>query len=368
MKRFLFKLAGILFGFILFTGLNACQSKEPPSVETIRAIKTITVESTADGEFRKFPGVVHAVENSTTSFEIAGNVQKVLVNAGDQVKKGQLIATLDPLQFKLKEEAAEAELKRAGIDLDKQEKNFIRFRGIARQDSGAISLRVLEQSEAAYESAKQNVVVAQSQLNLARRDLQKTELVAPFDGVIAKRYVDAFMEVSRGQAIYDIFVGQGMEILIYVPEVLIGNVNIGLKAEIAFPDEPECGCEGTVSEVGSVAGAAGTFPVKILLAGTNENIRPGMSSEVKLMFSYKGSQGEVTLPIHAFATGEDHEKAYVFVYDRQTSTVQKVPVETKGGFDNNVIITQGVKSGDIVAIAGVSFLTDGQKVKLMSRQ
>jgi membrane fusion protein, multidrug efflux system len=368
MKHYLFKITGILVGFIMITGINACQSKEPPSVETIRAIKTITVESTTEAGFRKFPGVVHAVENSTTSFEIAGNVQKVLVFAGDRVKKGQLLATLDPLPFRLKEEAAEAELTRAKIDLDKQEKNFSRFRNIAQQDPGAISLSTLEQAEAGYESGKQNVVVAQSQLNLARRDLQKTDLVAPFDGIIAKRYVDAFMEVNRGQPIFDIFVGQDMEIFIYVPEVLIGYVNMDMKADVVFPDEPELRNEGMVSEISSVAGQAGTFPVKILLSGTNERIRPGMSAEVKLKSFSRQSQGEVTLPIHAFTTGKGKAEAYVFVYDQQTSTVKKVPVETRGGFDNNVIITQGIKPGDIVAIAGVSFLTDGQKVKLMSRQ
>jgi membrane fusion protein, multidrug efflux system len=368
MKHYLFKLTDILVGFIMLTGIYGCQSKEPPSVEAIRAIKAITVESTTEGGFRKFPGVVHAVENSTTSFEIAGNVQKVLVYAGDRVKKGQLLATLDPLPFRLKEEAAEAELIRVKIDLDKQEKNFSRFRNIAQQDSGAISLRELEQAEAGYESGKQNVVVAQSQLNLARRDLQKTDLVAPFDGIIAKRHVDAFMEVNRGQPIFDIFVGQGMEIFIYVPEVLIGYVNKDMKAEIVFPDEPELRSEGMVSEISSVAGQAGTFPVKILLSGINERIRPGMSAEVRLKSFSRKSNGEVTLPIHAFATGKGNTEAYVFVYDQQTSTVKKVQVETKGGFDNNVIITHGIKPGDIVAIAGVSFLTDGQKVKLMTRQ
>jgi RND family efflux transporter MFP subunit len=360
--------------------LTACGKKEPPTVERIRAIKTHTVEASRAGLIRKFSGVVEAADKSSISFEVSGNVQEVRVNVGDRVSKGQVLAVLDTRTYKLNVEAAEANLGKANVQLVDKRSDLDRFQRIARQDPGAISQTAIEQAEAAYDSAVKNVEFATSQLNLAKRDLAKTVLRAPFDGVIADRFVDAFNEVARGQKLFDIYIEGGMEVAISIPESEIKGIYAGLDSVIRFPTIPGSEFRGDVTEISSVASVANAFPVKVTISEPDKQIRPGMTAEVTLALEGEGVAGAYSIPIISVVPGDDPRETtggYVFVYDSVTSTVydsvtstvKKTRVFGRVGIrKNNFVATSGIKAGDIIAIAGVSFLENGQKVKLMREQ
>lgn len=349
----------------MFLVLFACKEEAPPPVERIRAIKAITVTERASGINRNFPGSVEAVDKSSLSFEVSGNVKELRVKVGDSVTKGQVIATLDRRPFELNVQAAEAEVKRVQVDLNNKKKNLDRFEEIRKKDAGAISQRSLDQARAAYESAYNTLSYSKTQLNLALRDLEKTNLSAPFDALVAERHVEPFQEVKRGQPIYDIFMEGAMEVVIDVSETIIENIYLGLPAQIRFPKSPDDVYEGIISEISSVAGTANTFPVKVVIKDTGGKIRPGLSAEVNLVLSSSNEETGFLIPFHAFAPGNTETTSSIFVFDPNTATVKKTQVETQASVDNNIVVTKGVKPGDIVAIAGVSYLRDGQKVKLM---
>ena len=352
--------------------LTACGKEEPTTVERIRAIKTHTVEESRAGLVRKFSGVVEAADKSSISFEVSGNVQEVRVNVGDRVSKGQVLATLDTRTYKLNVEGAEANLGRAKVQLADKRSDLDRFQRIAGQDPGAISQTAIEQAQAAYDSANKNVAFATSQLSLAKRDLAKTVLRAPFDGVIAERFVDAFNEVKRGQRLFDIYIEGGMEVAISIPESEIEGVYPGLDGVIRFPTIAGSEFRGDVTEISSVASVANAFPVKVTISEPGKQIRPGMTAEVTLALEGEGVAGAYLIPLMSVVPGDDPRETvggYVFVYDSGTSTVKKTQVSGRVGIrKNSFVATSGVKAGDIIAIAGVSFLEDGQKVKLMRRQ
>jgi len=374
-KPLLSKLQAIATLFVGFaTGcaliLTACGKKEePPTVERIRAIKTYTVKETKAGHIRKFSGVVEAADKSSISFEVSGNVQEVRVNVGDKVTKGQVLAVLDTRTYKLNVEAAEADLGKAKVQLADKRKDLDRLQRIADQDPGAISQAAIDQAEAAYDSARKNVEFATSQLNLAKRDLSKTVLRAPYNGVIAERYVDAFNEVKRGQRLFDTYMEGGLEVAISIPETEIQGIYLGLDSEIRFPTAPGSIFGGDVTEISSVASVANAFPVKVTILEPGKQIRPGMTAEVTLLLEGKGVDSAYLIPLMAIVPGDDPKKGYVFVYDPDTSTVKKTPVSGGAGIlENDFMVTTGVKGGDIIAVAGVSFLEDGQKVNLMQKQ
>jgi RND family efflux transporter MFP subunit len=336
--------------------LFGCEEETALPIERIRAIKAITVTERAFGINRNFPGLVEAGDKSSLSFEVSGNVKELLVKVGDPVKKGEVIATLDRRPFELNVQAVEAEVRRVQIDLDNKKKNFQRLEAISKVDAGAVSQKQLDQATAAYESAYNTLSYSKTQLNLSTRDLEKTNLSAPFDAVIAARHVEPFQEVKRGKPIYDIFMEGAMEVVIDIPETVIGNIYLGLPAQIRF---------AIVSEIGSTAGSASTFPVKVAVKDTGGKIRPGMSAEVNLVLSVSDEETGFLIPFNAFAPGDKETASSIFVFDPKTSTVKKTQIETQDSVDNNIVVTKGVKPGDIVAIAGVSYLRDGQKVKLM---
>ncbi len=345
--------------------LAACEQEQPEVVENIRAIKTITISERGSGQLRRFPGTVEAVDTSTISFEVAGNTREVNVNVGDRVTEGEVLATLDDKPFQLNVEGAEAELGRAKAQLAEKDTEYVRQKTLYEKDW--VAKAAYDQALAARDSAANQVSYATSKLNLSRRDLEKTRLAAPFDGVIAAKYVDPFQEVARGEKVFEIYAEGAMEVLLSVPETAIGQVHLGLPAEITFPSEQVSSVKGRVSEVGTVAAEANAFPVKVALTDAPDNVLPGMTAEVSLILGEDDGSTSYLIPVSAIAAGNEPGKGYVFVFDPGTSTVKKTAVRGGGVQDNRVFIAEGIKPGDVVAVAGVSFLRDGQEVKLMSQ-
>jgi len=357
--------SGMFLGVLLLFLLPACSQEAPKPTERIRAIKTITVAEKTSGPLRKFSGVVEAVDSSILAFEVPGNVKEVRVKVGARVEKGQTIAVLNERTFLLDLQAAEAAVERAKVQLADKKNDLDRFERIAKMDAGAVSQSSLDKSKAAYDSALKNVKYARSQVKLAKRDLEKTVLVAPFNGVIGEKYVDPFQEVTRGERLFILFSEKAMEVAVQIPETAIGDIHLDLSAEIRFPTVPDRKYKGIISEISSLAGTANAFPIKVTVVDAGSEIRPGMTAEVIVMLSAKNQKAGYLIPLSAVTKGGDKADFYIFIFDKETATVKKTPVKGGGVRGNWVGVTEGVKAGDIIAVAGVTFLEDGQKVKLM---
>ena len=354
-----------LLAVFLLLAVSACREAPPPPPERIRAIKTITVSEQATGRIRDFSGVVEAADSSSISFEVAGNVQEVRVNVGDRIKKGQVIATLDPEPYELTVAEIQAELVKARDNVTKTEAEYNRQKRIFEQGAGA--QRRVEVSEYNYKAAKSAVNLQIARLNNAKRDLDRTVLRAPFIGAIANRYIDPFNEVARGQKCFDIFEFTGMEVAISIPEDAIDEIHMDQKGEIRFPVFADRTYHGRVTEISKVAGTANAFPIKLTMEDPDQRIRPGMTARVTLLLTGDDEKAAYLVPVSALTQSGDTTKGFVYIYDSQTSTVKKTLIESGSVRGDNIVITGGVKEGDIIAVAGVSFLEDGQKVKLMKQ-
>ena len=346
--------------------LAACEKEQPEVVERIRAIKTITVSERGSGQLTRYPGLIEAVDTSILSFEVAGNTREISVNVGDRVTEGQTLATLDKTPFQLNVEAAEAEVGRAKAVLAEKTTEYDRQETLFKKDW--VSKAAFDQATAARDSAANSLSFAVSKLNLARRDLEKTVLVAPFDGVIAAKYADPFQEVARGEKIFDIYIEGAMEVVLSVPETRIGDIYLGLPADVQFPGERIQPVAGRVSEIGSVASEANAFLVKVILKDAPPSVLPGMTAEASLVLGGDDETVSYLVPFSAIAAGDEPGRGFVFVFESATSTVRRTPIRGKGIRDNREMITNGREAGEVIAVAGVSFLRDGQKVKLMSQQ
>ncbi len=356
----------ILVLMLTLTTLPACQKEAPPPKEVVRAIKTIKIEERGRAQTRRFSGVIEPVDKSSLSFEVSGNVQDVLFDVGQEISEGEVIATLDPKTFNLDVDAAAAKLRRARAQLTEKDAEYQRYYKVNEESPGAVSMSEVDQAKAAFESARENVSVAVSELNLAKRDLTKTTLYAPFDSVIAVRHVEPFFEVKRGDPIYDVFIEGAMEVVSSIPETDIEGIYIGQRCRMIFPINPTQVYNGIVTDVGRVAGTANAFPVKIKILTTDLQLRPGMTAEVTFEIATADHQRAFLLPISALTAGKEAKRGFVFVYDPDTSTVKKAPVRgIRNVTGNRLMIVEGLSGGEIIAVAGVSFLEDGQKVKLM---
>ena len=225
---------------------------------------------------------------------------------------------------------------------------------------------VYDQALAARDSADSQVAYAQSQLNLARRDLEKTQLIAPFDGIIATREIEPFQEVSRGERVLELFAEGTMQATVSIPETAISSIFLGQPATAIFAANQLPDVEGRVVEIGQVASESNAFTVKIALLDTPADVLPGMTVAVQILLEQEGEQ-KFLLPLSAILAGEERGHGYVFIFDPETSTVSRRQVTGGGVQDDQILIHDGVNAGDIVVIAGVSFLRDGQRVKLLEQ-
>ena len=342
----------------------ACKEKTE-IVEVIRSIKTITVKEQATEQIRKFSGLVAAVDSSSLSFEVGGQVKLVDVDIGDRVQKGQILAVLDPEPYTLKVAEVTAELARARDNVVKTNAEYERQKRIFEQGAGAA--RHVEVSEFQYKAARSAVKFQVARLANARRDLRKTKLLSPYDGAIAWRAIEPNEEVHVGKKVLEIDASGKMEIQIAVPATTLDRIHINGPAKLTFSTLPNASVNGRISFIGSAAVRANAFPVKVDLIDPTDLIKPGMTAEANLFIQKENKKPGYLVPVKAILPVQDARQGYAFVYDSQTSTVKKTRISVSGAQQDQAIVHEGLAVGDIIAVAGVSFLSDGMKVKLMKQ-
>jgi len=348
----------------LAVALTACKEKTE-IIEVVRSIKSITVSKQAAEKIFKFSGLVAAVDSSGLSFQVGGQVESVEVDIGDRVTKGQVLANLDPEPYQLDVDAIQAELVKARDNVSRTKSEYERQKRIFEQGAGAE--RFVEVSEYNYKAARSAVNLQNARLDQVKRDLRKTKLLSPYDGTIAWRAMEPNEEVRVGQKVLEINATGKMEVQLAIPETTVDLINIDDPATIAYPTLPGESADGRISYIGSAAVKANAFPVKVELIDPDEKVKPGMTAEASLSVKAKNQKPGFIVPFQALLPASEANRGFAFVYDPQTSTVKKTAVSSRGSEDKEAIIYEGLAAGDIIAVAGVSFLADGMKVKLMKQ-
>ena len=351
----------ILVSMLLLAG---CGEEPPQKEERVRAIKPYYVIEPAGGDVRRFSGTIVAAETSALSFSFSGTVQTVEVKQGDRVVKSQVLATLDPEPFDLEVEAAKSELasakaefQNATAELDRQRQLF---------DRGWVAKAAYDKAVTAFESAEGTLSLMRSRLGIAERDRTNSRLTAPFDGVIAARDVEPFVEVSPGQTVFQLDSDGAFEVVVSVPDKVVRRLAIGAPLAIKVRTVPECGCTGRISEIGAASSEANAVSVTGVVLQGASGLLPGMAAEVGVQLASDGGPRGLLVPLVAVAPGDEQARGYVFKYDADEGVVRKTPIKGSGIIDGNLVaVSEGVDAGDIVAAAGVGFLRDGQRVKLM---
>lgn len=352
----------------LVTLLVGCGQAPQTLEQNIRPIDWVEVEARELEQVRRLAGTVEPVETANLSFLVGGKVAIVDVVLGQKVTPDQMLAKLDQRAFNLNYQTAVAQLQQATATYNEAKNEYERYAELVKQ--GVVSQSGFDNAKAAYETAASARDVARSQLEISEKDLQDSTLLAPYSGVITQRSIEPSQQVSPGQAVFQIEGEDGFEVQISVPETLIQMISVGTNVPVHFPALPNQVLNGVVSEVGTRAASANAFPVTLVLSSAPDSLRAGMTAEVDVNYHGRGRSGAtgdlVLIPISAVAAGAG-ENAFVFVFDQASGTVVKTPIQTEALLNNQVYVSSGIQPGDVIAIAGVSFLRDGQKVSLLDK-
>jgi len=355
----------IIMTFSISLISNSCGDKEVVD-EVIRPVRYIEVFSTGGNRVRTFTGVAQAGVESNLSFKVNGTVQKLWVKVGDRVKAGQRLVQIDPTDYQLQVQQAQAALQQAQAQQRNGDAAY--ERAMQLYENRNISKSDLDAARAAAESADAAVKAMEKQFELAQRQLNYTLLNAPIEGDIAQVSVEVNENVRSGQPIVSLTSGSQIEVKISVPEVLITQIREGHKVTVTFDAVPGREFEATIIEVGVAAvEMAAAYPVTIRLDRADPEIRPGMATSVSISFESTDHRERFIVP--SSAVMEDRQGRYVFTVKPvsekpEFGIVHRRPVSVGELTAEGLEILQGLKDGDWVITAGVSRIADGQKVRI----
>jgi RND family efflux transporter MFP subunit len=345
----------ILMLALVFSGCSddSVDDKEEP----VRPVKTILIESMGLENTRSFPGIVDASQKAEMSFRVSGKLNELPVNEGQEIEQGDVIAQLDNTDFNIALKDSRASHQRAKADFKRAKKLL---------PEGHISRSDYDKLDAQFKTATADL--AQAQQNLAY-----TTLKASFSGVVAKRYVQNFEEVSAKQKIVLLHDTSSLDISFDIPENLMILINRGKrdgdsrrKVVAEFKAIKDKQFPLTFKEVATAADKVNqTFKVTFTMEPPEGfNILPGMITTVIADSSDLESNAQaILLPVAAVISNTD-KQATVWLVDEKTMTVFPQKVQA-GIMQKDQIEVTGLKSGNRVVVTGVPFLREGMKVSLL---
>lgn len=279
------KKLSIMFGILaaMSCPLGAKEKASLPKEVPFKLAETEKKEGAAlkpSKALHSISGQIVAASKSTVAFKAAGNVQKIVAKPGDTVKKGELLATLDPTDYEIQVSLARANKQQAELQEELANTEFKREKQL--KDEGASSGSQFDQVEFKYKQAKLSHELAGLNLKMAQRNLENTKLRAPYNCVVAIQYKDQAERVSPETPAFDLYEASNNEVQLNAPELLVGKLSVGTKLTIQIPSVSYRD-EATVTRVVPVIMEhTRTFRVTAKLKNQDARVVPGLFAEAQM--------------------------------------------------------------------------------------
>lgn len=356
---------------VLFVSLTlfAC-SPSTPAPEPVRSVRTWVVAKEEAHSSFEYAAEIRARTETRLSFRVGGKVVRRAVDLGDSVKAGQVLAQLDPQDFRLGQDAARAAREAAQVNLTQAQADLVRYQEL--RDQGFISSAELERRVSTLRAAQAQFDQAQAQTGVQGNQAAYTTLSSDVAGVITGVEVEPGTVVSAGTPVLRLAHQGPRDAVFSVPEDKVGLIK-ALEAQAA--KDPQAsptfqvrlwGDEAIVlpARIREVSAAADpatrTFQVKVDLGPDSSALRQGQTATVLMRLPVQA--GITKLPITALK--EQQGQTAVWVVQEPAMTLKLQTVTVGGADGNEAIILSGVLPGQRVVTAGVHVLSEGQKVKL----
>lgn len=338
--------------------LSGCH-KETEEAAAPRPVWVMKVSTTGHQASGSYNGEVRSRYESAIGFRIAGKITSREVNVGEMVKKGQLIAKLDPNDSRLNAQAASAEVQTAQANLALAQSELARREQLYQKQF--ISKSALENYETQVKTSQARVAQAQSQAAVSQHQTAYTQLLADRAGVIGMIQAEPGQVVAAGQTVAQIYDLQTLEIQISVPETTIDTLKIGDAAEVSL-NESARPYRGRIREISPAANRqTHAFDLRIQLLDADPRIKLGMTADVT--FSQPNSAEKMIVP--ATAVTQNGQQAAVWVIDHQQQAHVR-PVTTGLLSEQGIEITSGLQAGETIATIGVHTLIEGMQVQAVT--
>jgi RND family efflux transporter MFP subunit len=352
---------GAVLGSVLGFGIAGCEKPAPPPPEP-RLVRTLIVAGGAAGEASTYTGEIRSRYETDLSFQVGGKLVNRAVDVGATVKKGAVLARIDPVDQSLGVDAARSAVAAARADYERTRTDEARFRDLLER--GLTTRANFLAQQTATKTAQSRLEQATADLRLNEQKLGYTTLRADQDGVVTRVFAEAGSVLSPGQRVLSVARPSELEVVFDVPDSRIDMIRGASDVQFALLATPDALYPARVREISPSADpVTRTYQVKTSIPNPPWNLRLGMTVAVTL--PQKGESTSIALPSTAVFQ-KDGKPAVWVVKEDLTLELRSVQVER---YDSNrVLIDSGLQAGNRVVTAGVHRLTAGEKVRLLGEK
>ena len=342
----------------LALALTACQGEAAPVHQVDRPVQVQRVAFAREQSSRDFVGVVRARYETDLGFRVAGKIVTRVVNVGDRVQTDDVVARLDPRDFKLQVESAEAELSAATSSLVQAAADEERYATLKSRGFAAIA--DFERKKAARDEAEGRLERAKRALEMARNQLAYTDLKAGADGVITATLAEPGQVVAIGQAVARLAHRGEKEAVAALPETWLREADAS-HATVRLWSEPNRTFVAHLRELSPQADpATRTYAARFTIADADDTVALGMTATVTL--TREADAPVAKIPLAAIlnrGTGPT-----VYILDEEGALALR-PVNVASFTENAALITSGLADGEKVVTLGVQKLVAGARVRVV---
>ncbi|XKY39144.1 efflux RND transporter periplasmic adaptor subunit [Enterovibrio sp. 27052020O] len=317
----------------------------------VKAVKLLAVQDYVVSATDNFLAEIDATKRAQLSFQVAGEIESLNVRMGQHVKQGDLLATLDPSDLALALDSAKARYLLAKTQWQRAQQLY---------KKQLVSTDVYDQAETLYKAER-------AHHEQAKTELGYTQVRAPFDGVVAYTFAKPNQVVAAKQPILNIIDNTQLDVSFALPVHFVDKLGIAALSQqplwVMMDSDPTTKIPGKFKEISTQPNAeTNTYQATLTIQRPeNRNLLSGMTGHVLIAKSQTGLQ--LSLPDTAWVSREDNQ-GMVWVMDAATQRVAKTAVL----LDTNGRIQQGLDVTDLVVVAGVESLSEGQEVKAWIRE
>ena len=341
--------------------LAGCEANTAPGPESERPVQIQRVSFETADSARDFVGVVRARYETDLGFRVAGKIVTRIVNVGDRIAVGDVVARLDPEDLKLQVQSADAELTAAASNLAQAAADFERYSKL--KANGWASVADFDRKKAASDEAQGRLDRARRALDLARNQLTYADLKADADGLITATLAEPGQVVAIGQAVARLAHRGEKEAVVALPETWLAEARKS-KAIVRLWADRDRSFEARLRELSPQADAATrTYAARFTIENADDAVAFGMTATVTLTQAADAKVAK--LPLSAILNRGTGPSVYVV---DTSGTLRLRPVTVASFAEDAALVTRGIADGDEVVTLGVQKLEAGLKVRTVEAQ
>jgi RND family efflux transporter MFP subunit len=349
---------GLLAAGLLLAG---CEANTAPAPRAERPVQVQRVAFESREVAREFVGVVRARYETDLGFRVAGKIVARVVNVGDLVRAGDVVAHLDPRDLKLQLESAEAELAAATSNLAQATADLARYTTL--RERGYASVADFDRKKATRDEAEGRLERAKRSLELAGNQLAYADLKADADGVITATLAEPGQVVAIGQAVARLAHRGEKEAAVALPEGWLGEARKS-AATVRLWSDRDRNFSAHLRELSPQADpATRTYAARFTIDRADDTVAFGMTATVTL--SHAADARVARLPLSAILNRGTGPSVYLI---DDSSALQLRPVTVASFTEDAALVTAGLSDGDKVVTLGVQKLEAGLRVRTLNAQ